>query len=56
MLPEKGIVWNLYVNEVLQLSGKAFCQQHGKPVPDLEVKISKKGSAPRSGETASAEA
>eukprot|EP00439_Symbiodinium_sp_Y106_P036120 s3989_g4.t1 len=23
---------------------KAFCQQHGKPVPDLEVKISKKGT------------
>eukprot|EP00434_Breviolum_minutum_P028870 symbB.v1.2.025534.t1/scaffold2483.1/size114807/8 len=23
---------------------KAFCQQHGKPIPDLEVKISKKGT------------
>ena len=23
---------------------KAFCQQHGKPIPELEVKISKKGA------------
>mmetsp|Transcript_1630 Transcript_1630/g.2851 ORF Transcript_1630/g.2851 Transcript_1630/m.2851 type:complete len:389 (-) Transcript_1630:17-1183(-) len=23
---------------------KAFCQQHGKPIPELEVKISKKGT------------
>ena len=26
---------------------QGFCQQHGKPIPELEVKISKKGRAPR---------
>ena len=23
---------------------EAFCQQHGRPIPELEVKISKKGA------------
>ena len=35
--------WSQTVNKKWCLL-KAFCQQHGKPIPELEVKISKKGA------------